>query len=107
MGARRQARLRREYAAWYPTISLSTWLPATTVARAVARQLLEGEPEWARAPRWAVGLRLLDDRHFEFRGGIEHRAPSAQTRREDPSTGGPHRQASKSTEHDNPIAPPD
>ena len=39
----RQVRLRSEYAPWYPTISVSIWLPALVVARKVARQLLEGE----------------------------------------------------------------
>jgi hypothetical protein len=66
---RRQARLRREYAPWYPTLSVTGWVPAATVARAVARQLVQGEPRWA--PRWEVGPRLLDERHFMFRGGIE------------------------------------
>jgi len=80
----RQARLRREYAAWYPTLPVLTWVPAPTVARAVARQLLEGEPHWAQAPRWEPGPRILDDRHFEFRGGAEARGPELRTRRGDP-----------------------
>ena len=69
---RRQARLRQEYASWYPTISITSWLPASTVARAVRRQLLEGEPKWA--PRWQPGPRLLDDQHFQFRGGTQRRS---------------------------------
>lgn len=80
----RQARVRREYAAWYPTLSVSTWTPAKTVARTVARQLLEGEPHWAQGPRWEPGPRILDDRHFDFHGGAEGRAPTARTRRGDP-----------------------
>ena len=80
----RQARVRSEYAAWYPTIPVSTWAPAKTVARAVARQLFGGEPQWALGPRWPPGPRLLDDRHFEFRGGAEGQAATARTRRADP-----------------------
>jgi hypothetical protein len=67
----RQARLRNEYAGWYPTLACHVWIPAKTVARAVTRQLLEGGPASAGAPRWAVGPRILDDRHFTFRGGVE------------------------------------
>lgn len=57
MGAR-QTRLRREYAAWYPTISVGTWIPASTVARAVMRQLLERESPKALCPRWEPGPRI-------------------------------------------------
>ena len=63
----RQARLRREYASWYPTIQVTAWFPASMLARKVARQLLDGEPKGA--PRWEPGARLLDDRHFTFRRG--------------------------------------
>jgi hypothetical protein len=94
----RQARLRNEYAAWYPTIAVSIWTPAVTVARAVARQLLHGEPAWALGPRWSVGPRLLDDRHFEFRGGSEDRLPTARTRREDPANAEPQSQRSLDSE---------
>jgi hypothetical protein len=59
---------------------VNTWLPASTVARAVARQLLEGEPRFA--PRWAPGSRILDDLHFMFRRGIE-RGAELRTRRGD------------------------
>lgn len=78
----RQARIRAEYAAWYPTIQVATWLPARSVARAVERQLL-GEPsQWSLGPRWLPGPRLLDDRHFYFRGGAP-RDPVIRSRRED------------------------
>jgi hypothetical protein len=93
----RQARLRNEYAAWYPTIAVITWTPAATVARAVARQLLQGEPPWALGPRWAVGPRLLDDRHFEFRGGSEDRLPTSRTRREDQAEAEPGTQRTPDT----------
>lgn len=81
-GQIRQARIRAEYAAWYPTIQVATWLPARSVARAVERQLL-GEPsQWALGPRWLPGPRLLDERHFHFRGGAQ-RDPVTRSRRED------------------------
>jgi len=83
----RQARLRNEYAAWYPSIAVNIWIRASTVARAVARQLLEerqGEP-WDLGPRWAVGERILDDRHFVFRGGLERTPDDA---RRHPADGG-------------------
>ena len=87
-GQIRQARIRAEYAAWYPTIQVATWLPARSVARAVERQLL-GEPSpYSLGPRWLPGPRLLDDRHFFFRGG-NSRNPATRSRREDASTQGP------------------
>lgn len=76
----RQARLRNVYAAWYPTIPVNIWIPAKSVAHTVARQLL-GNREghcWTLAPHWAVGPRILDDRHFIFRGG-EQRASDTRT----------------------------
>jgi hypothetical protein len=95
----RQARLRNEYAAWYPTIPVAIWLPAKTVARIVTRQLVEGGPAWALAPRWALGPRVLDSRHFIFRGGVERTTPYVPSRPTDgggalgqdpePSGGGP------------------
>jgi len=87
-GQIRQARIRAEYAAWYPTIQVATWLPARSVARAVERQLL-GEPSpYSLGPRWVPGPRLLDDRHFFFRGG-NSRNSATRSRREDPSSAGP------------------
>jgi hypothetical protein len=78
----RQARIRAEYAAWYPTIQVATWLPARAVARAVERQLL-GEPsQWSLGPRWLPGPRMLDDRHFLFRGGSP-RDSATRSRKED------------------------
>ena len=83
MGRGRQARLRREYAAWYPSIELPTWHPAKKLAGVVARQLLKGEPRHLEPPRWEPGPRILDDRHFEFRGGEAPRPSGTRTRRED------------------------
>jgi hypothetical protein len=67
--SRREARLRREYAAWYPTLTVTSWVTASTVARRVARQLTGEEPSWG--PRWKPGPRILDERHFLFRGGAD------------------------------------
>jgi hypothetical protein len=77
----REVRLRPEYAAWYPAISVAIWIPAPTVARAVARQLVGPEP--SRGPRWAPGARLLDEHHFLFRGGASRDGPHPLTRRGD------------------------
>jgi len=76
----RQARLRNEYAAWYPTLACHVWIPAKTVARAVTRQLLDSGPLSAACPRWAMGARILDDRHFTFRGGVERADCHPRTR---------------------------
>jgi hypothetical protein len=73
----RQARLRPEYAAWFPSIAVAVWIPASTVARKVARQLREGQP------RWETGPRILSDLHFTFRGGMPRGASLARTRSED------------------------
>lgn len=68
----RQARLRSEYASWYPDVSVTRWYPVSTLVRMVMRQLVHGDP--GPSPRWAPGARPLDDRHFEFRGGAERDA---------------------------------
>ena len=68
----RQARLRPEYGSWYPNLSVTRWYPVTTLVRLVARQLVHHDPP--ASPRWAPGSRPLDDRHFEFRGGLERDA---------------------------------
>jgi hypothetical protein len=59
----RQARLREEYATWYPGIPPGRWQLAEAVRRIVLRQLRHG------APSWAPGPRILSDLHFEFQGG--------------------------------------
>ena len=90
-GQIRQARIRAEYAAWYPTIQVATWLPARSVARAVERQLLGAPSPYRLGPRWVPGPRLLDDGHFLFRGG-NARNSTARSRREDtgpPGADGP------------------
>lgn len=59
----REARLRLEFAALYPSIPPGTWIPA---AEAGARVLFA---LWERNPSLELPGRLLDGRHFEFRGG--------------------------------------
>ena len=73
----RQARLRGEYAGWYPSIPPGTWQHAETVRHIVLRQLRHGSPSWA------PGLRALPDRHFEFQGAstVETRQASDVERR--------------------------
>ena len=63
--ARREARLRPDYAQMYPDIRTARWEPAATVAdRVLAGRLLQARPI-------ALGDRVLPDAHFEFRGGSE------------------------------------
>ena len=59
---RRQARLRPEYAEWYPRVAPARWQPAATVRRLVLRQLRRG------SPYWQPGARILSDSHFDFQG---------------------------------------
>ena len=58
----RQARLRAEYADWYPAVIPGVWHDATWVRETVLAQQRRGEP------RWAIGGRILNDAHFEFQG---------------------------------------
>jgi hypothetical protein len=67
----RQARLREEYATWYPGIPPGRWHLAESVRRIVLRQLRHGSPSWAPGPR------ILSDCHFEFQGGSAARSPQA------------------------------
>ena len=67
----RQARLREEYATWYPTIPPGRWQLAEAVRRIVLRQLRHGSPSWAPGPR------ILSDRDFEFQGGSAAETPQA------------------------------
>jgi len=67
----RQARLRGEYAGWYPTISPARWQLAEAVRRIVLRQLRHGSPSWTPGPR------ILSDLHFEFQGSSAAGTPQA------------------------------
>jgi hypothetical protein len=59
----RRARLRPEFAEWYPRIPVGEWHNAMWMAEAVRRQLLQG------TPTWIAGRRVLDGRHFDFESG--------------------------------------
>lgn len=77
----RQGRLRNGFAAWYPTIGVSTWIPAKTLARKVVEQLLGSRRDQrAETPRWEPGPRILGERHFFFRGGRNSRPSGVRTR---------------------------
>ena len=59
----REARLRPEFAPLYPGIPVDTWLPAADLGATLLMHHLR-----APAPP-ELGNRLLDESHFEFRGG--------------------------------------
>jgi hypothetical protein len=75
---RRFTRLRPEFAHLYPALSPGEWEPAADVgSRLLLWQLQQPGTQ-------ALGSRLLDSRHFEFRGGGSgERAGETRTRRED------------------------
>jgi hypothetical protein len=60
----REARLRPEAAASYPGIPPGIWMPAAELgARLLVQHLAAARPV-------TLGSRLLDEHHFEFRGGV-------------------------------------
>lgn len=59
----REARLRPEWAHLYPGLEPDTWKVAASVLPLVLRQRVLSEGSWEFARR------ILDDQHFEFRGG--------------------------------------
>lgn len=66
----REGRLRPEFAHLYPGIPAGTWMLAATLAK----HLLQGMvADAVQSPR--INVRLMDDMHFEFRGGRQ--APRA------------------------------
>ena len=75
---RRYTRLRPEFAELYPALTPGEWEPASEVgSRLLLWQLQQPGTQ-------ALGSRLLDSRHFEFRGGApEERPGELRTRRED------------------------
>lgn len=70
----REARLRPEYADMYPTLTPGQWEPAARVAEVVLARLLL--LEMGEAP---LHDRVLDERHFEFRGETPDGSPRRAT----------------------------
>jgi hypothetical protein len=68
MSAPREARLKPEYAVLYPDLAAGVWLLAAHMAETLS-DLARKDPE-ADLLR-----RVLDERHFEFRGGPPTGAP--------------------------------
>jgi hypothetical protein len=65
----REARLRPEFADLYPGLEAGVWYKAAWLsARQFARNPCEGDA--------ASIARMLDERHFEFRGGGHRRRPA-------------------------------
>lgn len=82
-GSIREARLRPEYAALYPALEPGVWLAAS----AIGRQLLLWHLTAAGPPD---GERLMNEDHFEFRGGRRRNGADAGVRtRSDDAPSGP------------------
>src|SRR3954466_3063013 len=80
----RQARLKPEFASLYPPLTADVWEPAAEMG---ARVLLWQVQQKGTA---ALGKPLLDERHFEFRGGWHRRDETdLRTRVCDPAFNGP------------------
>lgn len=69
----REARLRPEFAHLYPELVAGQWMPASQIGATILLAQLRSE----RAP--SLGERLLEEAHFEFRGGMS-RAPTGDYR---------------------------
>jgi hypothetical protein len=74
----REARLRPEYSRHYPDLTPGVWVPARVLSEFVLERGL-----YQRRSGSPSHTRLLDEAHFEFRGGL--------TRAQQPWTGGPER----------------
>jgi hypothetical protein len=70
----REARLRPEYAHLYPELPAGQWLPASQIGAIILMSQLRSE----RRP--SLGERLLDESHFDFRGGLQRGKPGFMTR---------------------------
>jgi hypothetical protein len=68
MSMLREARLRPEYAHFYPMLVPDAWEPAASTADKVAAVRLQ-----QLADTYVLHDRVLPDAHFEFRGGIPRR----------------------------------
>jgi hypothetical protein len=75
--ARRRARLRPEYSAWYPQLVAGEWHDAGWAAEKVLQQHRKDSPPWS------LGRRILSEAHFEFEGG-DYRPPVGRERRISP-----------------------
>jgi hypothetical protein len=62
---RREARLKKQYAADWPCLRPGVWEPAAVIIDRLRACSLEH----CAPARVALAGRLLDDEHFEFRGG--------------------------------------
>ncbi len=79
----REARLRAEFAHLYPGLDTGVWYTAATLAEhLLTRAQMMGRDDLR------TGGRVLDDAHFEFRGGAASALPrrGARARREDGGT---------------------
>lgn len=74
-GMTREARLRPEYAQLYPGVPAGVWMAAADMGAA----LLMAHLQLSVVPR--LGNRLLDEQHFEFRGGGNRGAQSGERTR--------------------------
>ena len=80
----REARLKPEFAECYPQLEAGVW---ETAAEIGAKVLLWQVQQQGTA---ALASRILDQRHFEFRGGWERGgATELRTRARDPAFNGP------------------
>jgi hypothetical protein len=70
----REARLRLEFADWYPGISGGVWHNAAWVREMVLAQLRHG------SPRFLPTSRVLADEHFEFQGVADQRERRGERR---------------------------
>jgi hypothetical protein len=59
----REARLRPEWAHFYPGLEAGVWAVAAQLVPLVLRHRLQDQPTWEFTKR------ILVDEHFEFRGG--------------------------------------
>jgi hypothetical protein len=72
--ARRKARLRPEYAEWYPQVIAGEWHDAVWATEKVLQQRRKDSPSWS------LGRRILGETHFEFQGG-DYKPPEGRERR--------------------------
>ncbi|MBK8003130.1 MAG: hypothetical protein IPK12_04070 [Gemmatimonadetes bacterium] len=71
----REGRLKPEFAHLYPGIPAGTWMLAATLAKHLLNGMIA---DGKQAP--AINVRLLDDAHFEFRGGRDAARGQRNTR---------------------------